>query len=568
MVNDPASAWTSGVAAGVPVIPATDYLEAIGDSKETAPVTRETKNSTLRLAARFARMRALFASFRSNTRANVAVISAVSALPLITAIGCVVDYTTASMIRTKLQGAADAATLASVSANSPLMATAKAMTGNGNVSGGSTATVNFFNSNLTGTTGYTTPSPTANVTKTGMVISATLSFTAQVPTFFLGVIGYRNIAISGTSTSSYKLPTYIDFYVTIDVSGSMSFPSTASEQARLQAVNPDNMTGSNGYPKGCTFACHAAQGACPQSGNPGQGPYPAVGTSTNPSPGGYCQGFIITRLGTTPVSFASGNNSANGLRVNWTNSQVTSCPNPGTTSCIQLRADAVGYAVNQLLSTANNSEQVTNQFRGGLYPFIVNLYSYFPLTTGLIGSANTSGTINYAAANLATLLDTGNNASLGAGGTHFENAFTSVNNLISSVGTGSSTSNTLPYVFLITDGSQDCQTQWNGSWSGNNSGCSPYYNSSTTIDTSNCTTLKNRGITIAVLYIPYQTIQNPTTFSNSEDIYANSNIPNIPGALQSCASPNFYYTANTPTDITSALIAMFEQAVSTAHVTN
>jgi hypothetical protein len=84
-----------------------------------------------------------------------------------------------------------------------------------------------------------------------------------------------------------------------------------------------------------------------------------------------------------------------------------------------------------------------------------------------------------------------------------------------------------------------------------------------------CTTLKNRGITIAVLYIPYQTIQNPTTFSNSEDIYANSNIiPNIPGALQSCASPNFYYTANTPTDITSALIAMFEQAVSTAHVTN
>ena len=367
MVNDPASAWTSGVAAGVPVIPATDYLEAIGDSKETAPVTRETRNSTLRLAARFARTRALFASFRSNTRANVAVISAVSALPLITAIGCVVDYTTASMIRTKLQGAADAATLASVSANSPLMATAKAMTGNGNVSGGSTATVNFFNSNLTGTTGYTTPSPTANVTKTGMVISATLSFTAQVPTFFLGVIGYRNIAISGTSTSSYKLPTYIDFYLTIDVSGSMSFPSTASEQARLQAVNPDNMTGSNGYPKGCTFACHAA---CPQSGNPGQGPYPAVDTSTNPSPGGYCQGFIITRLGTTPVSFASGNNSANGLRVNWTNSQVTSCPNPGTTSCIQLRADAVGYAVNQLLSTANSSEQVTNQFRVGLYPFI------------------------------------------------------------------------------------------------------------------------------------------------------------------------------------------------------
>jgi Flp pilus assembly protein TadG len=529
-------------------------------------VLSETRNSRLRLASRFAQMRALFSSFRSNTRANVAVITAIAALPLISAVGCVVDYTTASMIRAKLQAAADAATLASVSANSPLMTTAKSMTGNGTIANGS---INFFNADLTGTTGYTTPSSSATVTKSGTTISATLSFTAQVPTFFMGVLGYSNIAISGTSTSSYTLPTYIDFYLMVDVSGSMSFPSTASEQARLQAVNPDNMTGSNGYPRGCTFACHfAAQGACSQNGNPGQGPYPAVGTSTNPSPGGYCQGFIITRLGTTPVSFSSGNNSANGLRVNWTNSQVSSCPNPGTTACIQLRADAVGYAVNQLLSTANSSEQVTNQFRVGLYPFIVNLYCYFPLTTSLNGSSTSSGTINYAAANLASLLDTGNNASLGSGGTHFENALTSMNNLITSVGTGTSTSNTLPYVFLITDGSQDCQTQWAGNWSGTNSGCSPFWNSATTIDTSYCTTLKNRGITIAVLYIPYQTIQNPTSFSNSEDVYANAAIPNIPGALQTCASTNFYYTANSPTDITSALLAMFEQAVSTAHVSN
>jgi Flp pilus assembly protein TadG len=550
-------------------MPITDLFGSGRRQQGDGAVISETRNSTLRLAARFAQMRALSSSFRSNTRANVAVITAISALPLISAIGCVVDYTTASMIRAKLQAAADAATLASVSANSPLMATAKSMTGNGTIANGSTTTINFFNADLTGTTGYTTPSSSANVTKSGTTISATLSFTAQVPTFFMGVIGYQNIAISGTSTSSYTLPTYIDFYLTVDVSGSMSFPSTASEQARLQAVNPDNMTGSNGYPRGCTFACHfAAQGACSQNGNPGQGPYPAVGTATNPSPGGYCQGFIITRLGTTPVSFASGNNSANGLRVNWTNSQVSSCPNPGTTACIQLRADAVGYAVNQLLSTANSSEQVTNQFRVGLYPFIVNLYSYFPLTTSLNGSSTSSGTINYAAANLASLLDTGNNASLGSGGTHFENALTSMNNLITSVGTGTSSSNTLPYVFLITDGSQDCQTQWAGNWSGTNSGCSPFWNSATTIDTSYCTTLKNRGITIAVLYIPYQTIQNPTSFSNSEDVYANSAIPNIPGALQTCASTNFYYTANSPTDITNALLAMFEQAVSTAHVSN
>ena len=42
----------------------------------------------------------------------------------------------------------------------------------------------------------------------------------------------------------------------------------------------------------------------------------------------------------------------------------------------------------------------------------------------------------------------------------------------------------------------------------------------------------------------------------------------VPNNLQSCASTNFFHTASTPADINSALQAMFEQAVSTAHITN
>jgi hypothetical protein len=201
--------------------------------------------------------------------------------------------------------------------------------------------------------------------------------------------------------SSVTLSTYIDFYLLLDVSGSMSFPSTASEQARLMAVNPDNMVGSIGYPQGCQFACHfTSQGACQQNPQPGwqvgQGPIPAVGKPTNPSPGGYCQGFIISRLGTNPTSFSSGTNTNNGNSVNWNNTPVSNCASPGTTSCIQLRADAVGYAVNALLQSAYSTELSTgiaNRYRVGLYPFIVNLWSYFPLTTNLNGSTTNSSTI-------------------------------------------------------------------------------------------------------------------------------------------------------------------------------
>jgi hypothetical protein len=58
-----------------------------------------------------------------------------------------------------------------------------------------------------------------------------------------------------------------------------------------------------------------------------------------------------------------------------------------------------------------------------------------------------------------------------------------------------------------------------------------------------------------------------SSFSNNEDGYADNNIANIPTALQNCASSNFFYTANTPADIQSALVTMFEQATITAHIT-
>jgi Flp pilus assembly protein TadG len=512
---------------------------------------------------KLARLRALIANFRSNSRGNVAVISALAALPMIAAAGCAIDYTNASMVKTKLQAAADAAALATVSVNSSVVTTAKSMSKSGSISGGSTYSTNFFNANLTTSpedTGYSSLTPTATVTLSGTTITAVVNYTASVSTYFMGIMGYKNIALSGTSTASYTLPTYINFYLMLDVSGSMSFPSTTAEQTRLQAVNPDNYTL---YPNGCTFACHfSAQGACTQSEQETGVPPSAYTSKYNPSPGGYCQGFTITRLGTT---------LSTGGSVNWSNTPVTSCSTAGTTQCIQLRADAVGYAVTQLLSTANSSELVTNQFQVGLYPFIQNLYSYSAMTSSLTGAIST------AAQNLASLLDTGDNASLGSGGTHFENAFSSMNSLITSVGSGLSSSSPMPYVFIITDGSQDYQTQWGGNWSSQNwssTSSVPYQNSATVIppntvtSTNYCTTMKNRGITVAVLYIPYETIQNATTFASSEDIYANSNIPNIPAALEACASPNFFYTANSPTDINNALIAMFDQAVSTAHLSN
>jgi Flp pilus assembly protein TadG len=475
----------------------------------------------------FDAVKSLVSRFGRDRGANIATTFAIVLVPLVCLIGIGIDYTHAAMVRGELQSAADSAGLAAISQDSAGYTAAMAMSGNGSVAAGATDAQNIFNSNLKGRSGFQNLTVTATVTKTGSTLTSTIQYSATVPTLFMGAFGTKSVSVSNTSTSTASMPIYINYYLMLDVSGSMSFPSTAGEQTRLQSINPDNYTL---YPNGCTFACHfSTQGACPDS----EQKY-----STN----GYCEGFNLTR---------TAGNAAN--------TPVSSCPTAGTSACIQLRADAVGYAVNQLLATAAASEQVTNQFKVGLYPFIEYLYSYFPLTNTLSGSATNPSTINYAAAQLATLLDTGVNASLGSGGTHFENAFPSMNTLITSVGTGTKNS-PLPYVFLITDGAQDSQTQWGGSWAGSNN--------ATVMDSSLCAPLKSRGITIAVLYIPYQTIQNPTSFANGEDFAVNAIIPNIPAALQSCASPGFFYTASSPAAITSALNEMFAHSLQTAHITN
>ena len=194
------------------------------------------------LATEFARARVLVADFRTDRRANVAVMTAIAVIPIFAAIGCVVDYTMATTVKTRLQAAADATSLAVISVNSSVVATAKKMTGSGEVSGNSTFINNFFTSDLSTLANYPTLTlTTASVVKSGQVLTATVAYTAEVPTYFMGIfgLGFKNITVSGTSKSTYTLPTYLDVYLMLDVSGSMGSPSTSGEQTRLMTINPD-----------------------------------------------------------------------------------------------------------------------------------------------------------------------------------------------------------------------------------------------------------------------------------------------------------------------------------------
>jgi Flp pilus assembly protein TadG len=512
------------------------------------------------------RTTSLLRRFRSNSSGNLAVIFAFAMLPILSAIGSAIDYSMATRMRAKLQSAADAASVASISQKSPGYNAASLMNTDGSVGAAVTDANKIFNGNINGISGFSNLNLTTTVTKTGIQLASNVSFSADVPVTFMQVMGFQKLTVSGNSKSTASLPPYLDFYLMLDVSGSMGLPSTAAEQTRLSQINPDNFVN---YPSGCTFACHFdISGGCGDA-------------NQKYATGNYCLGYLISRVSQAGYRQILTNHAnalpsyryaslPNSLYPNTGHTgdpiltPVSNCPTDGTDACIQLRLDAVGYALTQLFIKANAAEKVPNQFRVGLYPFIQHLYAYFALTSSINGSASTSGTINFAAANLASQLDTNKNASLGSGGTHIDNAFTDINNIITTVGTGGSATDTQPYIFLVTDGAQDPQTKGvpGGSWAGSNH--------ATVINpTTVCTPLKNRGIIISVLYIPYQPI-NPVNaaFAGDEDDAANNNIPNIPASLQGCASPGFFFTANTPADITAALNAMFDHALVTAHITN
>ncbi|MCK1419844.1 pilus assembly protein [Bradyrhizobium sp. 182] len=184
--------------------------------------------------------------FVHDRRGNIAVIFALCCVPLITVVGCAVDYSRATQIRSKLQGAADAASVGSVAKSSPAFAAAGTMTSDGPISVGVTDAQNIFDANRANLTGYTLKNITPTVVKSGSTVKSTVSFSAELNTMFLGVIGKTALTVSGTSTATASMPLYIDFYLLLDNSPSMGVGATPGDVQTMVNNTSDK----------CAFACH------------------------------------------------------------------------------------------------------------------------------------------------------------------------------------------------------------------------------------------------------------------------------------------------------------------------
>jgi Flp pilus assembly protein TadG len=456
---------------------------------------------------------------------GIAILFGLSLVPLVGLVGFGVDYGMAVNSRAQLDRAADAAALAAVvtaksyvaanSSQSDVMTAA--------VNAGKTQAVNTFNVNIGNVPLTSVSLQPPQVKLVGQTLSSSITYTATIQNSFGKLFMVPTTTVTHTVTAEADLPSYLDFYLMVDVSGSMGLPSTEAGMTQL-AKNNDDMFGD--YKQNCQFACHFP-------GNKGWG---------------LAAGKIQLRSDAV-------NNAVCALI------QRASFPVvPG-----QYRIGIYPF-INQLATLAPLTSDVAS------LKTAAQCSLGWPLAfTNLLDTGTTQ-------------LYTGNDPTTGtgSGGTHFENAFPQMKTIVgqNGYGNGSTSSARKPFIFLVTDGMQngqnfftakDGKTAYPGSPSKFKGDADAWWDGSkpSQIDPANCKALKDAGATISILYIPY----NKITFVDKGGVVADENTkvnkfsPTLATPLQACASPGYFRTADSPENITAALNAMFEQALKVARLT-
>ncbi len=345
------------------------------------------------------------------------IMTAITAPMLLTVIGFAADYGFASYINNRLARACDTAVLTSTSQSA-----ATAVGGYANTTALQTYGTNIFNENIKdlpiGSVNFQlTVSQDPNTT----IVTSVATYAYSTQTFFSNLFGITSIPVAGTIRALVQPPTYVNYYILVDVSNSMGIGATQSDMAAL--YNRLNQLGfkQNGE-TGCVFACHDANSGSNYT---------------------YTTEQIARQLGIT------------------------------------LRLDSAIAAIQSIINSAASIAGSTKNISFGLYLLQNNPNTGKKIVTLSAPSNNYANLLT-----LANTIDLGSNSgSNTVGDTDFQAELNAFNALLPANGSGASAASPLNYVFLVSDGVSDvlsgycsgssCVYPINPSW------CSPIKTKST-----------------------------------------------------------------------------------------
>jgi Flp pilus assembly protein TadG len=223
---------------------------------------------------------------------------------------------------------------------------------------------------------------------------------------------------------------------------------------------------------------------------------------------------------------------------------------------VTTRIENMAAAASALMTTASNTEAANNAtYRMSVYTFNTGgVNTIQSLTSNLTTAANAAAGIDVLEVydnNCLTASNCNNDTD-----TNFPSAMSAINAIMPTPGTGTASSTPQEVLFLVSDGVEDDNT---GTCSQTLDGtrCQAPF------DTTWCTTVQNRGIRIAVLYTAYLPLPTNAWYNTWISPWQSQIATN----MQSCASSGLYFAITTDGDISAAMQALFEQAVSTARLT-
>ena len=367
-----------------------------------------------------------------------------------------------------------------------------------------TAATNAFNAVAATMSGVTSVTPTVNVASSngGLTRTVTVSYTANSTNAFPNVLRL----LTGSTQTNWAISG--SSQSTSSTSPNINFylllDNSPSMNIAATTSGINTMVANTAAQGGCAFACHESHPSSDNLGNP------------------------------------------NG-EDNYTLAQ-----NLGVVTRIQNMATAT----QALMTTASTTEAANN----ATYKMAIYTFNYSGTTTVQTLTSNLT-TAATAAAGIDVLEVYNNNCLTSSNcnndtDTDFDSAMSSINGIMLTPGTGASNSTPQEVLFVVSDGVDDkvsasCSETLNGTR------CQQPFS------TTWCTTVKNRGIRIAVLYTEYLPLPTNSWYNTWISPWQ----PQIATNMKACASSGLYFKITTDGDISTAMQALFEQAVATARLT-
>jgi Flp pilus assembly protein TadG len=361
------------------------------------------------------------------------------------------------------------------------------------------AATNVLNANLIGLAGTAISTSSVSFSQSGLSRTAMVSVTASSNDAFGGILRKASTQLSVSSTATASIPPNLDIYMLLDNSPSMALPATT---AGINTMIANTKQQDGGI--GCAFACHQSQ---PNSGD----------TPGNPT--GVDNYALAKQLG------------------------------------VVTRIQNMASATNDLANTASSQQtKYGNTYRMAVYSFTSpnlgnDVFAVQSLTTNLSAAGTAASAIDVlevCKGNYVTCSNYDDSTE-----TDFLSAMTKMNSIIPNPGAGVPGASPQEVLFIVTDGVEDKKaTSCAYSMiylSGFNRCIQPF-------DITMCSTIKQRGVKIAVLYTEYYPLGNDSFYSQ----YVGPFQSQIGSNLQSCASSGLFFTVTTNQDISSAMNSLFQ----------